>query len=96
MTDPTPEATPMAPPAVPDWLKLRDGDLKPGIRDHILFVLLGGHPQYRLEVRPANGTETCQITQTNNGRRLDGGKAYPDPAAALVGGLDELRDQLGW
>lgn len=86
----------MALPAVPDWLKLRDGSLKPGIRDHILFVLLGDQPQYRLEVRPAKGKTTCQIMQANNGKRLDAGREYPDPAAAFAGGLDELRDKLGW
>jgi hypothetical protein len=83
-------------PAVPDWLTLRNGSLKPGIRDHILFVLVGDQPQYRLEARPAKGRTTCQVIQTNNGRRLDAGKEYPDPAAALAGGLDELRDTLGW
>ncbi len=86
----------MALPAVPDWLKHRDGSLEPGVREHILFVVLGGQPQYRLEVRPAKGKETCIVTQANNGRRLDAGKEYADPAAAFVGGLDELRDQLGW
>ena len=86
----------MGVPAVPDWLSRRDGALKPGIRDHILFVVLGGTPQYRLEVRPAKGKETCQVVQTNNGKRLDGGKEYADPATALAGGLDELRTALGW
>ena len=96
MTGTTPEATTMALPAVPDWLTLRDGSLKPGIRDHILFVVLGGQPQYRLEVRPAKGHSTCQVTQANNGRRLDAGKEYADPATAFSGGLDELRANLGW
>ena len=83
-------------PATPDWLTLRAGALKPGIREHILFVLVGGTPQYRLEVRPAKGHATCQIYQSNNGKRIDGAREYPDPAAAFVGGLTELRDHLGW
>lgn len=83
-------------PAAPDWLTHRDGGLKPGTRDHILFVVLAGTPQYRLEAHPAKGTTTCQVTQTNNGRRLDGGKQYADTATALTGGLDELRETLGW
>ncbi len=86
----------MGVPAVPDWLSQRDGTLKPGIRDHIVFVLLSGTPQYRLEVRPAKGKETCQVTQTVNGKRLDAGKEYSDRTAALAGGLDELRAALGW
>jgi hypothetical protein len=86
----------MALPAVPDWLSQRDGTLKAGIRDHTLFVVLAGQPQYRLDVRPAKGKSTCQVIQMNNGRRLDGGNEYPDPAAAFAGGLAELRDSLGW
>ena len=86
----------MAPPAAPDWLTQRDGSLKAGVRENVLFVLLDGSPLYRLEVRPAQGKETCQVTQTNNGRRLDGGKGYADPTAAFAGGLDELRAALGW
>lgn len=86
----------MALPAVPDWLQQRDGTLKPGVRDNLLFVVIGGSPLYRLEARPARGQETCQVVQTNNGRRLDGGKEYPDRQAAFAGGLDELRAALGW
>ena len=83
-------------PAVPDWLAQRDGTLKPGVRDNVLFVVVGGTPLYRLESRPAQGKETCQVTLTNNGRRLDGGKEYTDQPAAFAGGLDELRAYLGW
>lgn len=83
-------------PPVPDWLTTRDGGLTPGIRDHIVFVTLSGRPEYRLEARPASGKYTCQVTQTINGRRLDGAAAYPDRSAALAGGLDELRAALGW
>jgi hypothetical protein len=83
-------------PAVPDWLKARDGALKPGIREHILLVMLGGQPQYKLEVRPASGTFTCFVTQTVNGKRLDQGKSYPTSDAALTGGLAELQERLGW
>ncbi len=82
--------------AIPDWLQQRDGALTPGIRENVVFVTLGGNPLYRLESRPAQGKETCQVVQTNNGRRLDGGKEYQDRQAAIAGGLDELRTALGW
>ena len=81
----------------PDWLTKRDGKLEPGIRDYITVVTLSGQPQYRLEVRPAEGKFTAFVTQMNNGKRLDSATStYLDPAAALAGGLDQLREQLGW
>ena len=81
----------------PDWLTKRDGHLEPGIRDYITVVTLSGQPQYRLEVRPARGAFTAFVTQMNNGKRLDSASTtYPDPAAALAGGLEQLRETLGW
>jgi hypothetical protein len=83
-------------PTVPDWLKLRDGSLKPGVRDQIVFVMIGDRPDYRLDVRPAAGQFACAVTQTINGRRLDEATTYPTADAALAGGLDQLRAKLGW
>jgi hypothetical protein len=82
--------------AVPEWLRVRDGSIVPGVNGHSVFVSFGGQPHYRLDVRPANGQLTCAITQTENGRRLDEGKAYPTADAAVEGGLEELRAKLGW
>jgi hypothetical protein len=81
--------------AAPDWLKLHNGELHRGVNGSTL-VLLGGTPQYRLEVRPAKGKFTCLVVQSNNGRRVDKGVEYADAPAALAGGLDELRQALGW
>ena len=86
----------MSLPAVPEWLRIRDGSLSPGVRPETLFVAFGGQPHYRLDVRPASGRYTCAVTQTENGRRLDGGKPYASADAALAGGLEELRAKLGW
>jgi hypothetical protein len=80
----------------PDWLALRDGGLKPGLRDNTLFVMVGGQPQYRLDARPAEGKHICHVTQTINGRQLGDGTTYPDRDAALAGGLEQLRAKLGW
>jgi hypothetical protein len=80
----------------PNWLTLRDGSLKRGLSDTTLLVILSGQPQYRLDVRPAGGQFMCAVTQTNNGKRLDGSATFDSPAAALAGGLDELRQKLGW
>ncbi len=82
---------------VPDWLRLRDGSLKPGVRPETTFVLVGYQPLYKLEVRPAAGKFTCAVSQTNNGRRLDDAKVtYPTADAAHAGGLEQLRNALGW
>lgn len=85
------------PPTVPDWLQRRDGSLKTGLRPETVFVLIGGQPLYRLDVRPAAGRFTCAVSCTVSGKRLDDPKAvYPTPAEALAGGLEQLRNALGW
>jgi hypothetical protein len=82
---------------VPDWLKARDGALKPGVRPETCFVMVGGQPLYKLEVRPAAGKFACAVSHTVNGRRLDDAKAtYPTADAAVAGGLEQLRGSLGW
>jgi hypothetical protein len=80
----------------PDWLAVRDGRLVKGLSDHTWLVTINGEPQYRQDILPAKGQFTCAVVQTNNSRRLDGGKIYPTPDAALAGGLEELRTFLGW
>jgi hypothetical protein len=82
---------------VPEWLKLRDGALKPGIRPETVFVMVGGQPLYKLEVRPTAGVFACAVTHTVNGKRLDdAGATYPTADAAVAGGLEQLRNVLGW
>ncbi len=83
--------------SVPEWLAVRGGALKPGVRPETTFVMLDGHPMYKLEVRPARGKFECAVSSTVNGKRLEDPKAnYPDVASALAGGLDGLRNTLGW
>ena len=83
-------------PISPDWLTKRAGTLTQGIRPEVLFVMLGGQPQYRLDARPAGGQFICNVTQTANGKPLDGDGKYATPDAALEGGLEALRAKLGW
>jgi hypothetical protein len=84
-------------PSVPDWLALHSGSLKPGVRPETQFVLIGGQPLYKLEVRPASGKFSCAISNTVNGKRLDDAAAtYPNSELAINGGLEQLRAKLGW
>ena len=80
----------------PDWLTSRNGGLKTGPTGSSLYVLLDGEPLWRLDPVPAKGQFTCTIIMTNNGKRLDKGNLYPTLQAALAGGLEELREMLGW
>jgi hypothetical protein len=83
--------------SVPDWLSKHDGSLKPGVRPETTFVMIGDQPLYKLEVRPAEGKFACAVSNTVNGRRLDDATVtYPSADAALAGGLDQLRNALGW
>jgi hypothetical protein len=80
----------------PEWLSMRGGGLANGLSDRTQLVTIDGHPLYRLDVLPAKGKFTCAIVQSNNGKRLDGGIEYATNDAALAGGLDELRERMGW
>lgn len=84
-------------PAAPEWLSKRDGGLAPGIRQHILFVTVSKKPHYRLETRPAKGQFACYVSQTENGKLIDDAAAvYPTADAAFAGGLERLKQKLGW
>ena len=78
-----------------DWLARHGGELRT-LPDQSSLVLLDGSPQYKLVAVPAKGKFTCAITQMVNGRRIDKGVVYPDASSAIAGGLDELRQDLGW
>ncbi|MCS6850361.1 MAG: hypothetical protein NZ700_04235 [Gemmataceae bacterium] len=81
---------------VPEWLARRGGDLRLAPDGRSCYVLVAGQPHYLLTPRPAAGRHTCTILQTNNGRRLDRGTVYPSVEEAYRGGLEELRQALGW
>lgn len=83
--------------SVPDWLVLHDGSFRPGIRPETTFVLVGGQPLYLLNVRPAAGQFACAVSNTVNGKRLDNkANSYPTAEGAFTGGLEQLRNVLGW
>lgn len=80
----------------PEWLKIRDGEVHHGKDGRSLSVHFAGALQYVLVPVPAKGRFACQISQTNNGRRLESGKTYEKFAQAMEGGLEDLRGHLGW
>ena len=82
---------------IPEWLAKRDGAIQPGIRPETRFVLVSGQPLYRLDVRPAAGVFSCAVLNAVNSHRLDDPAAtYPSMEAAFAGGLEQLRERLGW
>jgi hypothetical protein len=80
----------------PDWLSLRGGQIRAGVSANTWLILLSSMQEYAAVVTPAAGKFTCAVTQRNNGKRLDKGTVYPTAEAALQGGLDELKQALGW
>jgi hypothetical protein len=63
---------------------------------HSATVYFAAQPQYLLEPLPAAGKFACRVTQTINGKRLDGKGTFLTREEALRGGLEELRTALGW
>ncbi len=80
----------------PDWLARRGGRLAASTLPSTWLVFLGDEPQYRLRPFPVSGKFGCQISQTVNGRRLDGPETWASPDDAVSGGLEQLRQALGW
>ncbi len=80
----------------PDWLTRHDGALKPGVDGNSWVVLFADLPQYNVIPRPAAGQFACEVVQTINGKRLDCPGTFATRAGALQGGLEALRQALGW
>ena len=83
-------------PTAPNWLTKRDGSLMPGLREYIAFVVISDRPEYRLEVRPADGKFACVVSYTNNGKLIEGQESQPTADAAWTDGLVRLKNRLGW
>lgn len=82
--------------STPDWLAKRGGELRLNFDGHTWAACFGGGPQYFLRPLPAAGKFTCEVEQTNNGRRLESNTIYATEDDALRGGLEDLRKALGW
>jgi hypothetical protein len=80
----------------PDWMTRHGGELRPSQDGRSWLVYLDGGPQYLLMAVPAGGKFGCRVSQTVNGKRLDGAATYPTLEDAARGGLEDLRQALGW
>ena len=80
----------------PDWLAHHGCGLRLAPNGHNWLVMINDSPQYVLCVAPAKGSFTCGVTQSVSGKRVDSGKIWPTEDAALQGGLEDLRANLGW
>jgi hypothetical protein len=80
----------------PDWLAQRGAELRPSKDGNSYTVYFGGEPQYLLVLVPVAGKHACRVSQTINGRRLDGSASYATRDEAVRGGLEDLRKALGW
>jgi hypothetical protein len=84
------------PISTPDWLTLRGGELRPSKDALSCIVVLNGQPQYLVIPIPAGGKFACRVSQTVNGHRFDKGATFASLDEAMRGGLDDLRQALGW
>jgi hypothetical protein len=82
--------------STPDWLKQRGGELRESKNGQSWLLYFDGQLQYLVMPVPADGKFACRLTETINGRRLDGATTYPSLEDAARGGLEELRQKLGW
>jgi hypothetical protein len=80
----------------PTWLAKHDCKLEATANGEEYLVQFDKKPQYLLVPIPLGGKFGCSVTQTINGRRLDGGATYSSPEDAIRGGLEDLRQALGW
>lgn len=82
--------------STPSWLTQRGGQLLPGKDGRSCSVYFADQLQYVLIPIPAKGQHACRVSETINGRRLESGKTYPTVEQAFAGGLEDLREKLGW
>lgn len=82
--------------SIPQWLTKRGAEVKTGRDGQVWTIYFAGQPQYLVEPLPAKGKFTCRVLQTINGKRYDKGGVYATGEEAIQGGLEDLREALGW
>jgi hypothetical protein len=81
---------------IPDWLSKREAKLDKGPDPQTWFVSFNHQIQYVLAAVPVAGKFGCTITQSINGKRVESPRTYEKADEAINGGLEELRQCLGW
>jgi hypothetical protein len=81
---------------VPDWLARHGGSLKPVANGPGYYVYFDREPQYFILPRPAAGRYACEVAQSINGKRFEKNRTYATAEEAVRGGLEDLREALGW
>jgi len=80
----------------PDWLIRHGGDLRANPDGLSYAVYFGPELEYLLGVFPIKGQHSCRVKQTINGKPLESGTPHPTADDAVRGGLEDLRQALGW
>ena len=84
------------PVTTPDWLARHAGELRSNPDGQSYAVYFGPEPEYVLHPFPVQGRYGCRVKQTINGKHLESGTAHATPDDAVRGGLEDLRNALGW
>jgi hypothetical protein len=79
-----------------DWLQVRQAEIKPSANGQSWLLYQGGQFLYAIVALPADGQYTNKIMESNNGNQIQKGKIFSTSLEALNGGLEELREYLGW
>jgi hypothetical protein len=82
--------------ATPDWLTRHGGDLRGNPDGQSYAVYFGSELEYVLRLFPVQGKYGCRVKQTINGKHLESGRVHPTSDDAVRGGLEDLKQALGW
>jgi hypothetical protein len=80
----------------PEWLTRRGGSLKLASDGRTWYVLLSGDPQYAVVERPVAGKFGAYVKHVNSGKPINSTSTADSPEGAVVAGLEDLRQALGW
>lgn len=80
----------------PSWLTKHEGEVRASHDGRSWSVMFSGKPHYVLEAVPAGGKFCCRVVQTISAKQLDKGRLFNSLEEACQGGLEDLRNALGW
>jgi hypothetical protein len=83
-------------PTVPEWLTLRNGNLRRAVNGQAWVVCFDDQPQYIVTPVPVGGKHGSDVIQSINGKRVATKGTFATEEEAIRGGLEDLRAALGW